>query len=272
MPISSSSGTGAVLAFHGDPPTHLTFEALSAAGLRHALTTRHCPGIAAFRAGPDPPAALFGATALAALAPARLDLTRTAFVRQVHGTDVARAAAGGFAGTADVIVTTIRALPVAVSTADCLALVLHDPDRHVLAVAHAGWRGTVKGIAAVAAEALASAGGSAARAHVAISPSIGPCCYEVDQAVVDPLRAAFPAADTWLTPRGSGRWMLDLWAANEAQLVATGVAPPRIYNPRLCTACRPDLFFSYRRRDLGRLVTVAALPGVGPAERAGAAC
>jgi polyphenol oxidase len=272
MSTSSSAGTRARPSFHGDPPTHLTFQGLAALGVRHALTTRHCPGIAAFRTGPDPPAALFGATALAALAPAGLDLTRAVFVRQVHGIDVARATAGGFAGTADVIVTTTPALPLAVSTADCLGLVLHDPDSGVLVVAHAGWRGTVNGIAAVAAEALASAGGSAARAHVAISPSIGPCCYEVDQPVVGPLRAAFAAADTWLTPRGSGKWMLDLWAANEAQLVAAGVAPARIYNPRLCTACRPDLFFSYRRRDLGRLVTVVALSGGAPAGRPGTAC
>ncbi len=55
--------------------------------------------------------------------------------------------------------------------------------------------------------------------------------------------------------------MLDLWAANEAQLVAAGCRPERIANPRLCTACRTDLFFSYRKEGGGgRLVTVAALP------------
>jgi YfiH family protein len=202
---------------------------------------------------------LFGAPALETLAPAGLDLTRAAFARQIHGADVLRASGGGFVGTADVIVTTARALPIAISTADCLALVLHDPEGGVLVVAHAGWRGTVKGVAAVAARLLVSAGGSPDRTHVAISPSIGPCCYEVDRAVVDPLRAAFPGADTWLAPRGSGKWMLDLWTANQAQLTATGIAAARILNPRLCTACRPDLFFSYRRRNLGRLVTVAAM-------------
>jgi copper oxidase (laccase) domain-containing protein len=100
-----------------------------------------------------------------------------------------------------------------------------------------------------------------ARLQVAIAPSIGPCCYEVDVAVVEPLAMAFPSSYAeWLTPGAPGKWMLDLWAANEAQLVAAGVRPECIVNPRLCTACRRDLFHSYRKRDYGRLVTLAALP------------
>ncbi|MBI5629162.1 MAG: laccase domain-containing protein, partial [Candidatus Rokubacteria bacterium] len=65
----------------------------------------------------------------------------------------------------------------------------------------------------------------------------------------------------WVTPVGPGKWMLDLWKANEDQLRAAGVAPSRIENPRLCTACRLDLFFSYRREGKGgSLATVAAVP------------
>ena len=54
--------------------------------------------------------------------------------------------------------------------------------------------------------------------------------------------------------------MLDLWAANEALLVEAGVPPEAIENPRLCTACHPELLYSYRRGNRGRLATVAALP------------
>jgi copper oxidase (laccase) domain-containing protein len=54
--------------------------------------------------------------------------------------------------------------------------------------------------------------------------------------------------------------MLDLWAANEALLAEAGVAPAQIENPRLCTACHPDLLYSYRKGNRGRLVTIAALP------------
>jgi polyphenol oxidase len=54
--------------------------------------------------------------------------------------------------------------------------------------------------------------------------------------------------------------MLDLWSANEALLVDAGVTPEAIENPRLCTACHPELLYSYRRGNRGRLVTLAALP------------
>src|SRR6266850_5547521 len=65
---------------------------------------------------------------------------------------------------------------------------------------------------------------------------------------------------SWVRRRGNGKWMLDLWAANEEQLREAGMRGDRIANPRLCTGCRADLFYSYRRGDNGRLVTIAAVP------------
>ena len=98
--------------------------------------------------------------------------------------------------------------------------------------------------------------------RAAIGPSIGPCCYEVDKPVIARLDAAFPGRwGSWVRSRGNnGKWMLDLWAANEEQLREAGMRGNRIANPRLCTGCRGDLFYSYRRGDIGRLVTIAALP------------
>ncbi len=159
-------------------------------------------------------------------------------------------------------------LPVAIFTADCLPIVVYDQRHRRLAVAHAGWRGTVEAAARVAVDALVKAGGQPDRFLAAIGPSIGPCCYEVDAPVIDPLAAAFPDAwRRWVTAAGPGKWMLDLWKANEVQLEEAGLSEAQIDNPRLCTACRTDLFFSYRRRQgQGRLVAVAAIPdGSGPA-------
>jgi hypothetical protein len=63
-----------------------------------------------------------------------------------------------------------------------------------------------------------------------------------------------------VAPERPGRWWLDLWAANADQLAAAGVSPGAILSPRLCTGCRRDLFFSYRKEGLGgRLATLAAL-------------
>jgi len=128
-----------------------------------------------------------------------------------------------------------------------------------------GWRGTVQAASMAALRALTVAGSQPADIVAAIGPSIGPCCYEVDRPVIDPLRRAFSREwKAWVRERGAGKWMLDLWTANEAQLLAAGLSPDRIVNPRLCTACRSDLFFSYRKEgSRGRLVTVACLPMPG---------
>jgi len=248
----------------GTPPAYLTFPSLSALGLPHATTTRHCPGVASFAVPISPihPLAPFRETAVRTLASAGLDMRRVAYARQVHGADVAQApAGGGFGGSVDVLATIERGVPLAIFTADCLAIVLYDPHAPALAVAHVGWRGTVRGAAQAALRAVESAGGRAARLHVAIGPSIGPCCYEVDDPVLRELAGAYPGRwEAWVRPGRAGHAMLDLWRANAALLEEGGVDPGRIENGRLCTACRRDLFFSYRRDDRGRLATLAALP------------
>jgi hypothetical protein len=249
---------------HGDPPAYLTFPGLAAAGLPHATTTRHCAGVASFaepivHERPRPP---FGPAAPAALAPAGIALARVAYARQVHGADAAPApAGGGYAGQVDVLTTRERGVPLAIFTADCLALVLWDAEAGALAAAHVGWRGTARGAAQAAVRAIEGLGGRADRLRVAVAPSIGPCCYEVDAPVTSALARAYGARwEAWARPAGRpGHVMLDLWAANAALLAERGVNPGRIENARLCTACHRELFFSYRRGDRGRLVTLAAL-------------
>jgi len=251
---------GPVTSVHGDPPVHLTFTALDRLGLPHLSTTRHCPGI-------TPPAdsgSPFGPATVELFAGSGLDLSRSVFLRQVHGARVRRVDGdvGGSAGVGDILLTETPGVPLAIFTADCLAIILFDPVGRRLAMAHVGWRSTVKGAAAVAARALIAAGSRPRDLVAAITPSIGSCCYEVDRPVIDSLRNAFARdRQRWVRAVGDGRWMLDLWAANESQLVTAGLSPDRIVNSRLCTACRSDLFFSYRREgSVGRLVTVASLP------------
>jgi hypothetical protein len=242
---------------HGDPPRYFTFESLARAGLPHVTTTRHCPGVTS----PSEPAAPFSADARDTLAAAGLDLGRVAYARQVHGADVAWAT-GGFAGTADVLATAARGVPLAIFTADCLAITAWDAEAGALSVAHVGWRGTVKAAQQAAVQALATLGARPGRLRVAIAPAIGPCCYEVDEPVIGEFTRAYGAERLarWSRPSRSGHVMLDLWAANEDLLVDAGVDRARIDNPRLCTACHPDLLYSYRKGNRGRLVTVAALP------------
>jgi hypothetical protein len=251
-----------MVSWYGEPPTHAALPALTAVGVGHAFTTRHQGSFDAVSALAGP----FGVDrrwpALAALG---LESRSVRYARQVHGVDCLdtdATGADGLIGTGDALFTRQRARPLAVFTADCVPLIVVDPERPALGVAHAGWRGTVRGIAGRLVAALVEqAGARADRLRAAIGPSIGPCCYEVDEPVIDPLRTAFPAAwERWVRPGREGRWWLDLWAANVEQLTAAGVLRGAILSPRLCTGCRQDLFFSYRKEALaGRLATLAVL-------------
>ncbi len=249
---------------HGSPPAYLTFASLAALGLPHATTTRHCPGVASFAEpiSAASPVSPFRADAIRTLAAAGLDLRRVGYAKQIHGAEAAQApAGGGFAGTVDVLVSVEPRTPLAIFTADCLAIILYDREARALAAAHVGWRGMVRGAAQAAVAALGRLGARPERLDAAIAPSIGPCCYEVDEPVTAELeRALGDRWRAWAKPSRAGHVMLDLWAANETLLCEAGVSPDHIDNPRLCTACHPDLLYSYRKGNRGRLVTVAALP------------
>jgi purine-nucleoside/S-methyl-5'-thioadenosine phosphorylase / adenosine deaminase len=244
---------------HGIPPGYFTFSSLTEIGVVNATTTRHCAGIGTASASPSP----FAGGAGELLTRAGLAMDRVAWGWQVHGADVAAVGAGGgFAGRVDVLVTTTPGVPLAIFTADCLAIVLVDIEAPALAVAHVGWRGTVRGAAQAAVAALLDAGARPERIRAVISPSIGPCCYEVDAPVIDQFAAAYPdRSRAWMTPsNNAGHVMLDLWSANAALLEEAGVSAARIENPRVCTACHTDTLYSYRKGHKGRLATLAALP------------
>lgn len=159
---------------------------------------------------------------------------RLALNRQIHSSLVHRAEAGARAEPGDGLWTEEPDLPVLAMSADCLPVALARVESGLpgVAVLHAGWRGLLAGIVAEGVRAL---GG---RAHAAIGPAIGPCCYEVGPEVAEPFAAAF-GADV-LRDRN-----LDLWTAAERALRAAGVE--EVERIDLCTACNPELFFSHRR-------------------------
>jgi hypothetical protein len=247
-----------VLTPHGESPAYFTFPSLTAIGVVNATTTRHCPQIGTASASPSP----FAGAAGELLRQTGLAMDRVAWGWQVHGADVAVVDAdGGFAGRVDVLATSVPGVPLAIFTADCLAIVLVDVEAPALALAHVGWRGTVRGATQAAVAAVVAAGARPERICAAVSPSIGPCCYEVDAPVIDAFAAAYPdRSRSWMTPaRDAAHVMLDLWSANAALLEAAGVDPSRIENPRLCTACHVETLSSYRKGGKGRLATVAQL-------------
>ncbi len=173
-------------------------------------------------------------------------------VRQVHGSVAVEVRTPGLGGAADAMVTAERGLVLSVGTADCVPVYLLDPERGVIGLCHAGWRGTVADVTASALRAMRDIWGcSTGRIWAAIGPSIGPCCYEVDTPVIDAVQANLPWSADVLGRRSTGHAYLDLWEANRQSLVAAGVDPDQVSIARICTSCAEKLLFSHRR-DAGK--------------------
>ncbi|MBN2387387.1 MAG: peptidoglycan editing factor PgeF [Anaerolineales bacterium] len=185
-------------------------------------------------------------------------------VWQVHGTDVVVAGAPRSPERplrqADVILTDRPGVTLFMRFADCVPVLLHDPQHGVVGIAHAGWMGTVRGTARAAVEALVKHFNSnPAELQAAIGPSIGSDHYEVGPDVVVQVRQAFgDAADQLLAP-SNGRMRLDLWAANQLLLEQAGVRQIEVSG--ICTACHVDDWYSHRL-EKGRTGRFGAMIGL----------
>jgi copper oxidase (laccase) domain-containing protein len=163
------------------------------------------------------------------------DSDRFAAAEQPHGGGVAVVtgpAAGQFAGV-DGLLTRVPALPLVIRCADCAAVYLVNQPARAIGLLHSGRNGTLANIAGRAIQTMTGAFAADPRDCVAlISPSIGPCHYE-----------------------------MDIWTGIEQQLRDAGVR--EIFNPRVCTACRLDRYYSYRaeKGQTGRMIAVLALDG-----------
>ena len=131
--------------------------------------------------------------------------------------------------------------------ADCVPLLFADPVRGVVGASHSGWKGTVQEIGRVTVERMMSDYGCRREDIVAaIGPSIGPCCFEVDE----PVYAHFAAMDVWderCVRRAPGdKFYINLREVNRRILLAAGVREEHLNVSDLCTRCRPDVFWSHR--------------------------
>jgi YfiH family protein len=191
---------------------------------------------------------------------------------QVHGADVrvvqtaeeAKPAENQLGETifCDVIVSNAEGVLAAVKTADCVPILLGDPVSGAFAAVHAGWRGTLAGAVVVGVERLAKEyDAKPENLRIAIGASAGPCCYEVGSEVIEAFTKQFADGEKLFTETRPGHAMVDLLKANRDQLTSAGVLPERIHTAPICTMCRTDLFFSYRKEKslhgkVGRLMAV----------------
>lgn len=175
---------------------------------------------------------------------------------QVHGNRVCQVMAGG-AGrdslksviqATDGLFTEKRGVLLASFYADCVPLFFMDPASGAIGLAHAGWKGTVGRIAKEMVKALEDRyQARREKLLVAIGPSIGGCCYEVDERIMEQVRASAKKWVGCVSPSENGRYMLDLRKLNAEILLEAGVPDANIAVTDWCTSCRTDLFFSHRR-------------------------
>jgi len=186
---------------------------------------------------------------------------------------------------ADASITNAPNLLLGIQTADCVPMLLLDPEKRAVAAVHAGWRGTLQRIVEKTIGRMKMEFRTApSDLLAAVGPAIGGCCYEVGTEVAAAFHSQFSNAPEWFDELRTGdepnplQWLnrfppghqppaknvrLHLRKANRAQLLAAGLRPQNIFVSDLCTACRPDLLFSYRKQgsESGRMMSVIGIRG-----------
>jgi YfiH family protein len=217
---------------------------------------------------------------------------RVVALRQIHSDIVHVVGASDFpqgedAPKGDALISREPGVLLTIQTADCIPILLADTKQRAAAAIHSGWRGTAQRIAEKTLGRMQMEFGTRPQDVIAaLGPGIGGCCYEVGHEVVKEFTAKFSNAREWFTgpvdalengdndpnwlpwltmrPPGHAppapRAYLDLIAANRAILATAGVTPKNISSSGFCTACRRDLFFSYRREQTtGRLMAAIGI-------------
>jgi YfiH family protein len=142
----------------------------------------------------------------------------------------------------DAMITDAPETALGIKTADCIPLLIVDRKKRVIAAIHAGRQGTsLQIIKKVLRKMEEEFDCLPKELLIALGPSIGPCCYEIDE------KAFRPEWEPFSFPKEGGRWMVDLAEINIAQMKEEGIKESQISKIDLCTSCHRDLFFSYRK-------------------------
>lgn len=200
--------------------------------------------------------------------------TSFTYAEQVHGKDIAivsldeqgrgRDSREEALQAKDGFITKEKDIVLCAQFADCVPLFFYDPIQRVVALAHAGWKGTVLNISMATISLMTHTFGSRpSDIRAVIGPSIGVCCYEVDQTVASRVRLVFEETqlstedqEAIIKGKGNEKYMLNLQLLNQKLIEQAGILSSHIEVTQLCTSCRTDLFFSHRKEggSTGRMI------------------
>ncbi len=158
----------------------------------------------------------------------------------------------------DAIVTKLPGLCIGVNTADCVPIALADTKNSIIAIAHAGWRGTVARIAQKTVEAMCQLGANVTNIHATMGASICQECFEVgDEVAREFEQEGFDMSLIMKRNATTGKAHINLQEANRQVLIAAGLSPNNILLPKHCSRCEHDHYFSARRLGInsGRTFT-----------------
>jgi YfiH family protein len=186
---------------------------------------------------------------------------RIVTMKQVHGDQIVEIHDNKLkeAGEADGMITATPGIVLGVLTADCVPILFLAPKQKAVAAVHAGWRGTLAGIAQKAIGALKEKfGADVDEIEAALGPAIGSCCYEVGPDVLEPMRERWGSLAEGAARKADGRSYIDLREVNRGILEHAGLARSRIHQVGPCTCCSDNEYFSYRREraETGRQMSV----------------
>lgn len=166
---------------------------------------------------------------------------------------------------ADAVITNLINEPLVILYADCVPVFILDPVTPAIGLIHAGWRGTFSNIVTETVKAMKQEFNTDPSCYLAgIAPSIGKCCFEIGEDVAEQFIASFGDREEfrpYLSKETNNKYYADLWSINKQLLLQSGLSDCNILIAGLCTSCKKDLFFSYRRdkRNTGRMAAVLAL-------------
>lgn len=188
-------------------------------------------------------------------------------VRQVHGRSGVccdeMSPGETLATEGDYLVASRPGTVCGVITADCVPVLVWEPERRCVAAVHSGWRGTLAGVVEAAIDELCSRYCAERRFMLAaVGPAIGACCFEVGEDVAVRFESAFSGVEELVHRRPGVKPHVDLLAAVSHQLDRAGVEPGRVDTVRSCTYCNPSRFYSYRRdgSPLGQHMSFVGIP------------